>query len=117
MPPTVAQKSSDSSSGPQVTTRPSATSSSTRRMWSANEPSTWWFLPWMSQAMAPPTVTNCVPGTTGGKKPRGTNTFKTSSSETPASAVSQPVSSSKASIRSRREVTTMRPSGRSAVSP
>ena len=36
-----------------------------------NDPSTWWFLPWMSLAMAPPTVTKRVPGDTGTKKPRG----------------------------------------------
>ena len=30
-----------------------------------NAPSTWWFLPWMSLAIAPPTVTYRVPGVTG----------------------------------------------------
>ena len=43
-----------------------------RVTWLPNEPSTWWFLPWMSLAIAPPMVTNRVPGVTGTKKPRGT---------------------------------------------
>ena len=32
-------------------------------------PSRWWFLPWMSEAMAPPTVTCRVPGETTGQQP------------------------------------------------
>ena len=32
----------------------------------------WWFLPWMSAAMAPPTVTWRVPGVTGTNQPSGT---------------------------------------------
>ena len=52
-----------------------------------NEPSTWWFLPWMSLAMAPPTVTKRVPGDTGTKKPRGTRTRSSSSRLTPAGTV------------------------------
>ena len=52
-----------------------------------NDPSTWWFLPWMSLAMAPPTVTKRVPGETGTKKPRGTATRSRSSRLTPAGTV------------------------------
>ena len=48
-----------------------------------NEPSTWWFLPWMSLAIAPPTVTKRVPGVTGTKQPRGTSTRSSSSRLTP----------------------------------
>ncbi len=33
--------------------------------WLPNDPSRWWFLPWMSLAIAPPIVTNRVPGVTG----------------------------------------------------
>ena len=35
-------------------------------------PLRWWFLPWMSAAMAPPTVTYRVPGVTGTNQPWGT---------------------------------------------
>ena len=57
--------------GDSSTTVPSARSSDRRATLEPNEPSTWWFLPWMSLAMAPPTVTKRVPGVTGTKKPRG----------------------------------------------
>ena len=40
--------------------------------WEQKLPSTWWFLPWMSAAMAPPTVTRRVPGVTGTNQPSGT---------------------------------------------
>jgi hypothetical protein len=75
MPPAVAQNAS----------RPSASASGATWMgpWAgvssvssvtcdANEPSRWWFLPWMSAATAPPTVTWRVPGVTGGNHPSGT---------------------------------------------
>ena len=34
-------------------------------------PALWWFLPWTSEATAPPSVTNDVPGVTGTNQPRG----------------------------------------------
>jgi hypothetical protein len=42
--------------------------------WRPIVPSTWWFLPWMSAASAPPTVTKRVPGTTGRKSRAGGGT-------------------------------------------
>ncbi len=55
MPPTVAQNSS--SSGVRVVIEPSAVTRSRARRWSPKLPAVWWFLPWMSLAMAPPMVT------------------------------------------------------------
>src|SRR5207253_2224594 len=69
-PPSVAWKSR--SSGPISLACPSERSSSRRRTCAPNVPARWWFLPWMSLAIAPPTDTCLVPGTTGRKKPRGT---------------------------------------------
>ena len=57
IPPTVAQNRSGRTSGESSTVVPSASSNDIRRTWLPNEPSTWWFLPWMSLAIAPPTVT------------------------------------------------------------
>ncbi len=99
MPPTVAQNSSGRRSGPSSTTEPSASSSDRRCTWLPNDPSTWWFLPWMSLAMAPPTVTKRVPGETGTKKPRGTATRSRSSRLTPAGTVTVPAASSMAASR------------------
>jgi hypothetical protein len=45
--------------------------------------STWWPLPWMSLAIAPPIVTDLVPGVTGTKKPRRTMIRNSSSSVAP----------------------------------
>ena len=59
-----------------------------------NEPSRWWFLPWMSLAIAPPTVTKRVPGVTGTNQPRGTMTPSSSSRLTPAGTVTVPAPSS-----------------------
>ena len=67
MPPTVAQNRSGSRSGPTSTTVVSASIIRIRRTWLPNDPSRWWFLPWMSLAIAPPIVTNRVPGVTGTK--------------------------------------------------
>jgi hypothetical protein len=55
IPPAVASKRGV----PWLTVRisPSAVSSSKESTWRANEPDTWWFLPWMSAPIAPPTVT------------------------------------------------------------
>ena len=87
IPPTVAQNSSGRTSGDVSTIDPSASSSRSRSTLEPNEPSTWWFLPWMSLAMAPPTVTKRVPGDTGTNRPRGTITRSSSSRLTPAGTV------------------------------
>ena len=63
--------------------------------WQPKVPATWWFLPWMSLAMAPPSVTYFVPGETGRKKPRGTAKSRICASVMPASAVRTPVAASK----------------------
>ena len=57
MPPTVAQKRAASVSGPMVCSPPSAVTRSSETTWAPKVPSRWWFLPWMSAATAPPTVT------------------------------------------------------------
>jgi hypothetical protein len=57
MPPAVAQNSAGSDSGLTRCTDPSATSRSSQRTCWLKVPATWWFLPWMSAAIAPPTVT------------------------------------------------------------
>ena len=91
MPPTVAQNSSGCvdrrRARPARRWRGAATGA---RRCRPNEPSTWWFLPWMSLAMAPPTVTNRVPGVTGTNQPRGTITRSSSSRLTPAGTVAVP---------------------------
>ena len=48
-------------------------------------PSTWWFLPWMSAAIAPPTVTWRVPGVTATNQPNGIMRRMIVSRLTPAS--------------------------------
>lgn len=55
IPPAVASNSALSAE--TVRTVPSAVSSSRSRTWRVKEPETWWFLPWMSAPIAPPTVT------------------------------------------------------------
>ena len=94
IPPTVAQNSSGRSSGETSTIEPSASSRRSRSTLVPNEPSRWWFLPWMSLATAPPTVTKRVPGDTGTKKPRGTITRSSSSRLTPAGTVAVAAASS-----------------------
>jgi len=64
--PAVVQKTSCSVSGVATTVSLGARRVNDRT-WLAKLPSTWWFLPWMSAASAPPTVTNRVPGVTGTK--------------------------------------------------
>ncbi len=73
-----------------MTTEPSASIISSSRTCQPNVPSTWWFLPWMSLAMAPPTVTNRVPGVTGRNQPHGTHARSTTSRDVPAEAVTVP---------------------------
>lgn len=55
MPPAVA--SNRGVPGATVRTRPSAVSSSSESTCRVKDPDTWWFLPWMSAPIAPPTVT------------------------------------------------------------
>ena len=62
--------------------------------WLAKLPSTWWNLPWMSAAIAPPTVTWRVPGVTGTNQPSGTSERMSASRLTPASTRTTPRSRS-----------------------
>lgn len=55
IPPAVASNSSLPRS--TIRTSPSAVSSSRASTWRENDPETWWFLPWISAPIAPPTVT------------------------------------------------------------
>ena len=96
--------------------RPSAVASISDSTCTPKEPSRGWFLPCTSAAIMPPTVTNLVPGITGGSQPRGTNTSKMSASSTPASQVSSPVFSSNDRIRFIFNIESVR-SGLSAASP
>ena len=92
MPPTVAQNRSGSWVGLTVT----APVGVTRRIsstWRANVPSTWWFFPCTSAAIAPPKVTWRVPGVTGTNQPWGIETASSSSTETPAPTLTTPASS------------------------
>ncbi len=59
--------------------------------WLPNVPATPWFLPWMSLAIAPPTVTCCVPGTTGTVHPAGTSTSSRSPIVAPACCGDDPM--------------------------
>ncbi len=77
-PPQVASKTSAFSVREQVNTSPVAVSSVKRSKCWENEPSLWWFLPCTSAAMAPPIVTNLVPGVTGMNQPLGTITGRMS---------------------------------------
>src|SRR5664280_1835657 len=56
MPPAVAQKRSGSEAGERVTF-PVGVTRVISRTWEQKAPSMWWFFPWMSAAIAPPTVT------------------------------------------------------------
>ena len=94
----VAAYQSGFSVGEQSRREPSERTSSNCVTWQPKVPAMWWFLPWMSLAMAPPRVTYFVPGVTGRKNPRGTAKSRIWARVMPASAVSRPVSGSK-SIR------------------
>ncbi len=119
MPPTVARKRSARSVREHSTVSPAASSMRSARTWRPMEPSTWWFLPWTSAATMPPSVTNWVPGVTGGNQPRGRKLQTRSRSARPASARSRPVAGSNARMRSasREPATTVMPGGGSAESP
>ena len=99
-PPTVAQNSSDSGpSGVSVRTWPSAVSRSIDSTWLPKEPCEWWFLPWMSQPMAPPMVTCRVPGSTGTHRPYGSAARISWSRLTPASTSTTAASGSMSWMR------------------
>ena len=106
LPPGGALNSSVSLASEISSTRPSGTRMRSPRTWRPNVPSAWWFLPWTSQATIPPSVTYCVPGTTGGANPRGRKIRFSSASEKPASARRTPVAASNAISRSARDVET-----------
>ena len=57
--------------------------------WFAKLPWTWWFFPWTSDAMAPPTVTWRVPGITGSQRPNPRSIRIKVSRLTPASTVTR----------------------------
>ena len=116
MPPMVARKSPAFSVALHRRSSPFASASVSDSTWLPNVPSRWWFLPWTSAAIMPPTVTKRVPGTTGGNQPRGANVRRMSASSTPASQVSRPVSPSNARRRSIASIDTVR-SGLTAASP
>ena len=91
--PAVPQNSSGSDSGVTVTV-PFGVCSVKDSTWLAKLPSKWWFLPWMSAAIAPPTVTSRVPGVTGTNQPSGTIVRMIASRLTPASTRMTPRSRS-----------------------
>jgi len=68
-------------------------------------------------AMAPPKVTNWVPGVTGKNQPCGTTSTKISDSSIPASARRIPVAGSKAMKRSRPRVSNSVPPSFRHTSP
>ena len=70
---------------------PSGVCSANDSTWLAKLPSTWWFLPCTSAAIAPPTVTRRVPGVTGTNQPSGTSVRMSASRLTPASTRTTPV--------------------------
>jgi len=67
--------------------------------------------------MAPPTVTNRVPGVTGRNQPLGTNSLRISDKSTPASHLRMPLSSSKAMNRFRGRVSMSTPPSFWQLSP
>ena len=85
--------------------------------WLHHDPPLWWFLPWMSLAVAPPTVTKRVPGVTGTNQPWGTSQRMRSSRLVPARAVHVPVSRSRATMPLTAVVSTTRPPAFWASSP
>ncbi len=93
MPPAVAQNRSGSESAESAAV-PVGVARVIEVTWEQKLPSTWWFFPWISAAMAPPTVTSRVPGVTGTNQPRGTNRSIRVSRLTPAPTVISPVARS-----------------------
>src|SRR5699024_5184145 len=97
--------------------RPSATSSSIRVTWLPNEPAEWWFLPWMSCPIAPPTVTWRVPGRTGTHRPNGSAARISWSRLTPPSTTARAVSALSSWIRLKRLMSSTSPPEFWALSP
>ena len=93
MPPAVAQNRSGSDPG-DTRNVPVGVTRVNDVTWEQKLPSTWWFLPWMSAAMAPPTVTSLVPGVTGTNQPSGTNRSMSVCRLVPAPTVTRPSSRS-----------------------
>ena len=73
---------------------PSASATSIERTWLPKLPLVWWFLPWMSELIAPPIVTCRVPGSTGTHRPWGSAARISVSRLTPASRSASPLSGS-----------------------
>ena len=71
IPPVVASKSGASEARVTSRSSPPGSASVNASTCAPNEPSTWWLLPWTSDAIAPPTVTCRVPGSTASDKPAG----------------------------------------------
>ena len=99
-PPTVARKRSERDSREHSMREPSERTSSNRVTWSPNVPATWWFFPCTSFAIAPPTVTKAVPGTTGRNQPAGTTISSNPASVAPASQRITPAARSNSIRRS-----------------
>ncbi|XHO03206.1 hypothetical protein ACEQUB_00064 [Ralstonia syzygii] len=116
-PPIVAANSSawlfraHSSCEPSLRARPR------RRTCRPNVPRTWWFLPWTSLAMAPPSVAYLVPGVTGSIQPRGIATSSSCSSVAPGSARRMPAFQSAAIRRSSGRVCITWPDAARQLSP
>ena len=89
IPPAVAQNSSGSDEADTVTV-PVGVTRVISTTWEQKLPSTWWFFPWMSAAMAPPTVTRRVPGVTGTNHPSGTSRSIRVCRLTPAPTLTRP---------------------------
>ena len=86
MPPSVASNSPSSAPGESSTTSPLDVSSAIEGTWLPNVPAVPWFFPWISLAIAPPTDTCCVPGTTGTIHPAARDAPSSSPIVTPAPA-------------------------------
>jgi hypothetical protein len=115
MPPVVASNRGV----PRRTVRisPSAVRSSKETTWREKEPDPWWFLPWMSAPIAPPTVTWRVPGVTGTNQPSGSSTSMSRCREMPASHSTLPPSASIAWTRFRAVMSNTAPPAFCAASP
>ena len=96
---------------------PLAVSRSIDRTWLPKLPALWWFLPWMSHAMAPPIVTWRVPGSTGTHSPNGSAAFIRVSRLTPPSRSTRCVSPSMVWIRFSAVMSMTRPPPFWALSP
>ncbi|CAM5447240.1 hypothetical protein STANM309S_05646 [Streptomyces tanashiensis] len=114
-PPVVASKSGVP--GRTVRIPPSAVRSSSAVTCRPKEPEPWWFLPWMSAAIAPPTVTYRVPGVTGTNQPSGSSASISRCRLTPASQTTSPAVVSRARIRSRPVMSRTVPPAFCAASP